>query len=107
VSAQPIKPTVEVPVVHQNPPRFSYPPEVLKHRYVAFASAVTAETREMAAMDVDIPPTEAAESAEVQKVESTINIKDESKPTKGKKRKGDVVDAAEAPKKKTKKSKVA
>ena len=100
ISAQPIRPTHTSPAVRQNPPRFSYPKEVLKHRYVPYGS-VDATAAETDAMIVDSEPQSPPAVAESPAVE----VDPEIKVKKGKKRKGEV-DAAEAPPKKTKKSKV-
>ncbi|KJA21031.1 hypothetical protein HYPSUDRAFT_55692 [Hypholoma sublateritium FD-334 SS-4] len=101
INAQPIRPTHTSPAVRQNPPRFSYPQEVLKHRYVPYGS-VDAAAAELDAMVVDSEPQSPPTVPEslVAEVDPEIKVK------KGKKRKGDV-DAAEAPPKKSKKSKVA
>ncbi|KAF9480892.1 hypothetical protein BDN70DRAFT_856166 [Pholiota conissans] len=106
VSAQPVKPTLATSIVHQNPARFAYPEEVLKHRYVPYNSVAVAEPQEVNTMDIDVLPEEPVKSPEVPKT-AVAKVKDEAKASKGKKRKGDVVDAVDTPTKKTKKSKVA
>ncbi len=87
--------------MRQNPPRFSYPKEVLKHRYIPYGS-VDATAAEADAMIVDSEPQQppAVPESPAAEVDPEIKVK------KGKKRKGDV-DAGEAPPKKSKKSKVA
>lgn len=87
--------------MRQNPPRFSYPKEVLKHRYVPYGS-VDAVAASPDAMVVDSEP----QSPPTVPESLAAEVDPEIKVKKGKKRKGDV-DAVEAPPKKSKKSKVA
>ncbi|KAF5318128.1 hypothetical protein D9619_012194 [Psilocybe cf. subviscida] len=119
IVAQPVNPTpatgTENEVRTTNPPRFAYPKEVLKHAYLPYGSLLrndgTASVTEDAAMDVDEVAEEVQSPPASPKKKRSKAAKDdeavaEGKSGKGKKRKGEAVDA-ESPVKKSKKSKVA
>ncbi|KAF8835782.1 hypothetical protein BDN67DRAFT_937572, partial [Paxillus ammoniavirescens] len=79
ISAQPTVPTVpeHQPVVHQNPPRPSYPKAVLKHRFVPYGARSGQSQSEDLPMDVDATNTPATKPADTME-------------SKGKKRKVEV-----------------
>ncbi|KAF8955562.1 hypothetical protein BDZ97DRAFT_1856886 [Flammula alnicola] len=124
VAAQAVIPTpnpsLSSEASHTNPPRFSYPQDVLKHKYIPYgflADGIDANEDERT-MDVDIVPEESQPPPPKKKhtkkadepapdAQGPSEIEAEVKSTKGKKRKGDVADVSETPAKKTKKSKVA
>ena len=88
VCSRPVVPTVvdseEATDNHcQNPPRFSYPDELLKHEFVPYGAHFSDSTNQM---DVDVVKTEL----------NSREIKDKEK--KSKKRKGDA-DSSKRPKK--------
>ena len=80
----PQSPSESSQVLHQNPPRPSYPKELLKHRFMPLGSlAPTGDSEEM-----DVDPAPAAEAAATKSSKSHKN--DESAEGPKKKRKGDV-----------------
>ncbi|KAJ8508169.1 hypothetical protein ONZ45_g9529 [Pleurotus djamor] len=89
VAAQPVTPSLAdapAPVLYQNPPRQSYPKELLRHRFMPFGSEVTEITEQQAdvtAMDVD-SPTQKKDKVHSKEVAPASPVK-----VKGKKRKGD------------------
>jgi DNA-directed RNA polymerase I subunit RPA34.5 len=91
VSTQPsvATPAENWTVVHQNPPRPSYPKDVLKHAFVPYGARSEKTQLEDLSMDVDAIETSAdkpaADAAPTPKVKPTKTK--ESKESKGKKRK--------------------
>ncbi|KAF5343540.1 hypothetical protein D9758_012937 [Tetrapyrgos nigripes] len=97
VSAQPVTPSKfstdshnsDPAVTKQNPPRFTYPKERLKHRYVAYGSTSEARVRNMTdgaeanedAMDVDAEGGEPAVAAPVSKKKDLSSPKKKGAPS--------------------------
>ncbi|KAH9483606.1 hypothetical protein JR316_0003076 [Psilocybe cubensis] len=119
IAAQPVVPTLpsngEPALQYQNPPRHSYPKEILKHRFTPFNSVINTES-DAAKMEVDAPEPPASpkkKRAKTTDVSATnedtpaVEPETESKKSKTKKRKGESGDAAEISAKKAKKTKVA
>ncbi|PPQ82373.1 hypothetical protein CVT25_008334 [Psilocybe cyanescens] len=121
VTAQPVTPTLPPngeSLQYQNPPRHSYPKEILKHRFMPYGSIVNANN-DVTEMEVDavqapqpLPSpkkkrTKAADVSITNEETPMAELDVEVKKTKGKKRKGEPGDALETSAKKTKKSKVA
>lgn len=113
IVAQPAKPTPDPLVTMgdalKNPPRFSYPKEVLKHAYVPYGSLLNrpiADAEEAVPMDVDTldpPPSPKKKRSKAPATEDDTGTNS----AKGKKRKGEAVGTPEASVKKSKKTKVA
>ncbi|KDR81997.1 hypothetical protein GALMADRAFT_264280 [Galerina marginata CBS 339.88] len=129
VSAQAVAPTpaadsnASTSTQYKNPPRPTYPQEVLKHRFIPFGSVIknVDENAEDAVMDVDHieepqpgqPPSSPKKKSRSKKTDEEAAVVDESEPevkvkkTKGKKRKGEPGEPGDTPAKKAKKAKVA
>ncbi|KAF8881287.1 hypothetical protein CPB84DRAFT_1851624 [Gymnopilus junonius] len=104
LSAQEVKPTLDPnadsPTVYKNPPRYSYPKEVLKHKFLPYGArpqtAVIPKKQHSKKVDEDMAGASAGE-AKPQVTE---------KKSKAKKRKGELAETADTPAtKKPKKSK--
>lgn len=82
--------------VYKNPPRESYPAEVLKHRFMPYGSQVDLINDDADVPMADIEVQDVVEpSTKPEKAENKTPKSD--KKTKGKKRKGDLEDSAETP----------
>ncbi|KAI0781487.1 hypothetical protein BD413DRAFT_505733 [Trametes elegans] len=102
ISARPTLPTPEAspeasPVSHKNPPRPTYPKEVLTHRFMPIGSLAPIEDN--ASMDVDVPAS--SQSIKAHK-EGGKSGEDDGEAPKKKRKSG-----VESPTKKSKKSKAA
>ncbi|KAF9228851.1 hypothetical protein BS17DRAFT_772585 [Gyrodon lividus] len=88
VSAQPVVPTVpeHQPIIHQNPPRPSYPKDVLKHRYIPYGARSGQSKSEDLSMDVDVD-TQATKPADTMETSFSKDKGGQPKESKGKKRK--------------------
>ncbi|KAF8162749.1 hypothetical protein B0H34DRAFT_692810 [Crassisporium funariophilum] len=125
VAAQAVVPTPDssssdahtpgVTLQYKNPPRQSYPKEVLKHQFLPYGSLVNVTNDgDVPMMDVDVvedpqqpvsPRKKRTKVIEEAQSETTPIVPEEKKP-KGKKRKGEITDVVETPvSKKLKKSK--
>ncbi|KAF9239132.1 DNA-directed RNA polymerase I subunit RPA34.5-domain-containing protein [Melanogaster broomeanus] len=89
IAAQPTAPTVpeHQPVIHQNPPRPSYPKHVLKHRFVPYGARSDQGMPDDLLMDVDDAHTPATEPADRPNALSSHHKDGQPKESKGKKRK--------------------
>ncbi|KAF9064648.1 hypothetical protein BDP27DRAFT_1270063 [Rhodocollybia butyracea] len=93
VATQPPKPSpaedAQQSILTQNPPRFSYPKELLKHRFVAFGSTTDAaevDDVDDDKMDVDPPPSQPPPPASPRKNQETVKAKKLEKETKKRKK---------------------
>ncbi|KIK96680.1 hypothetical protein PAXRUDRAFT_825703 [Paxillus rubicundulus Ve08.2h10] len=92
ISAQPTVPTVpeHQPVVHQNPPRPSYPKAVLKHRFLPYGARCGQSQSENLPVDVDAANSPATKPADTMRTSPSKDKEVQPKESKGKKRKVEV-----------------
>ena len=126
VAAQAITPTPDISLAeadptmqYKNPPRHSYPKEVLKHRFTPYGSLLNPVQDDSSPMDIDDAPVEESQpppspSKKCTKITDAVTsdppteepkVEREVKSTKGKKRKGEAVEPPDVPAKKPKKTK--
>jgi len=103
-SAQPVVPNGEDQVSNANPPRFSYPQECLKHRFLPYGS-LNLPSNDVVMNDAEPTSSKKGKSSTLPESTPDAASPEEGK-KKGKKRKGEAeADSIPAPKK-SKKSKV-
>lgn len=104
---------------YKNPPRHSYPKEVLKHQFTPYGSLLNPVQDDSSPMDIDDAPVEEPQpppSPTKKRTKTTDpvisdapmeepKIEREAKSTKGKKRKGEAAESPDVPAKKPKKTK--
>ena len=126
VAAQAVTPTPDSSLVdsgplmrYKNPPRHSYPKEVLKHRFTPYGSLLNPVQDDSLLMDIDDAVVEKPQpppspmKKRTKTTDAVISdlpteepkVEREVKPTKGKKRKGETAEPPDVPAKKSKKTK--
>ena len=126
VAAQAVTPTPDTSLAdadrraqYKNPPRHSYPKEVLKHRFTPYGSLLNPVQDDSSPMDVDDAAVEEPQPPPSPSKKRTKNtdavisdppveepkVEREVKSTKGKKRKGEAAEPSDVPAKKHKKTK--